>query len=320
MCSAEAVQPSPVPDQTQVMPVIAAHRAPADYPVLRLVLLTVCCIAAVVALYAVAVRTERGQRLDERALETRSVVDDDAREVARNVLETISVTSLAVAGGALVFIGLVRGRLFLAISVGVAILGACVTTEVLKLHVLERPDLLDGIGRPWNTYPSGHSTVAMTLAVGAVLVAPRRLRGTVALAGVVYAATVAGATVVTGWHRPSDTVAGGLVAVGWGAAVAAILVATRGTGRDLPGARSSAPRPIMWILTTAGALILVMVAMIAATYVYRGDVGDLLIVDRGRPFLLSMVVIVGTDLLLVGLLLIALRGVTLDPPRARRLR
>ena len=71
----------------------------------------------------------------------------------------------------------------------------------------------------------------------------------------------------------------------------------------------------MWILTTAGALILVMVAMIAAAYVYRGDVGDLLIVDRGRPFLLSMVVIVGADLLLVGLLLIALRGVTLDPPR-----
>jgi hypothetical protein len=283
-------------------------------------LLTVCCVAAVVALYAIAVRTEEGQRLDERALQTRSVVDDDAREVARNVLETISVSSLAAAGGALVFIGWVRGRVFLAVSVGVAVLGANVTTEALKLRILERPDFLDGVSHPWNTFPSGHSTVAMSLAVGAVLVAPRRLRGTVALAGVAYATAVAGATVVTGWHRPSDTIGGGFVAVGWGAAVAAVLVATRGTGRDLPGARPSTPRPIMWILTTAGALILVAAAMIAATVAYRGRVGDLLIVDRGRPFVFAQVVIVGTDLLLAGLLLIALRGITLDPPRARRLR
>ena len=55
--------------------------------------------------------------------------------------------------------------------------------------------------------------------------------------------------------------------------------------------------------------------MIAATFIYRGHVGDLLIVDRGRPFVFAQVVIVGTDLLLVGLLLIVLRGITLDPPR-----
>ena len=54
--------------------------------------------------------------------------------------------------------------------------------------------------------------------------------------------------------------------------------------------------------------------MIAATFVYRGHVGDLLIVDRGRPFVFAQVVIVGTDLLLVGLLLIALHGIALDPP------
>ena len=304
-------------EPTRVMPPVAPRHARADEPVLRLVLLTVCCVAAVVALYVIAVRTEVGQRLDERALQTRSVVDGEPREVARNVLETISVSSLAVAGGALVFIGLVRGRVFLAVSVGVAILGANVTTEVLKLHVLERPYLVVGAGRLWNTFPSGHSTVAMSLAVGAVLVAPHRLRGTVALAGVAYAAAVAGATVVTGWHRPSDTIGGGLVAVGWGAAVAAVLVATRGTGRDLPGSNSSAPRPIMWILTTAGALILAGAAMIAATVAYRGHVGDLLIVNRGRPFVFAQIVIVGTDLLLVGLLLVALRGITLDPPRRR---
>ena len=302
-----------------MMPAIAPRPVRADEPVLRLVLLTVCCVAAFVALYVIAVRTEEGQRLDERR--SRRVPSSTAnREVARNVLETVSVSSLAVAGGALVFIGLVHGRVFLAVSVGVAILGANVTTEALKLHILERPYFGAGFGRLWNTFPSGHSTVAMSLAVGAVLVAPAGSAAPSRVAGVAYAAAVAGATVVTGWHRPSDTIGGGLVAVGWGATVAVVLVATAVRAAIFPVRTRAAPRPIMWILTAAGALILVAAAMIAATFVYRGHVGDLLIVDRGRPFVFAQVVIVGTDLLLVGLLLIAFRGITLDPPRARRLR
>ena len=194
------------------------------------------------------------------------------------------------------------------------------TTEVLKLHILERPDLLDGVSRPWNTFPSGHSTVAMSLAVGAVLVAPRRLRGTVALAGVAYAAAVAGATVVTGWHRPSDTIGGGFVAVGWGAAVAAILVATRGTGRDLPGATLECAPPDHVDPHDCRR---------ADPRRRRDDRGGVRLPRRcrrpahrrpGSPVRVREVVIVGTDLLLVGLLLVALRGITLDPPRARRLR
>ena len=133
------------------------------------------------------------------------------------------------------FIGLARGRVLLAIAVGVSIVGANVTAEVLKRIVLDRPDLVNGIGYLGNTYPSGHSTVAMSLAVGAVLVAPRRLRGTAAVAGIVYATAVSTAVLLTGAHRPSDAVAAAFVAVGWGAVVALYLVAFRGTGRDLPG-------------------------------------------------------------------------------------
>ena len=66
------------------MPAIAPRPVRADEPVLRLVMLTVCCVAALVALYVIAVRTEEGQRLDERALQTRSVVDGEPRQVARN--------------------------------------------------------------------------------------------------------------------------------------------------------------------------------------------------------------------------------------------
>jgi hypothetical protein len=99
-----------------------------------------------------------------------------------------------------------------------------------------------------------------------------------------------------------------------------VLVAWHGTGRDLPGFRPLARRPMMWILTTVGALSLFAVAMVAVTVAYRGRVGDLVIVEHGRAFALALVVIVGTEFLVIGLLLAALRGVTLDPPRARRSR
>jgi hypothetical protein len=295
-----------------------------DHPVLRLLCLAVACAAVFAALFAFAVRTERGQRIDEKALAGRSVVDPDelaaaadALKLANDVLGTISIGSLAVAGGALVFLALARGRILLATGVAVAIIGANVTSQLLKHRVLERPDLIDATSRLGNSFPSGHATVAMSLAVGAVLVSPRRYRGTVALAGVAYATAVAVATLLTGWHRPSDAVAGGLVAVGWGAAVAAMLVAGRGTGRDLPGFHPGARHPAMWLLTTLGAVSLVCVALVGVTVAYDGHVGDLLVVNRGRAFLLAMLVIVGCDLLLVGLLVAALRGVGLDPPRGR---
>ena len=292
----------------------ASPPATRDAPLTRLLALVVLCAAGVLILYFVAVRTEHGQLIDNKALQGRATVDPDTLDVANHVLETISVSSLVAGTGALVFIGLVRGRLLLAIAVGVSILGANVTTEVLKRIVFERPDLID-VGRFGNTYPSGHATVAMSLAVGAVLVAPRRWRGTAAVAGVVYASAVSTAVLLTGWHRPSDAVAAAFVTVGWGALVALYLVAFRGTGRDLPGSRPLEYRPATWILTGAGALSLVLAAGAAGAIAYRARVDELFVVEGGRALTLALIAIIGADLLMIGILLMALRGITLDPPR-----
>jgi hypothetical protein len=280
-------------------------------------LLALACVAALVITWVIAIRTEAGQRADQKAIESRAVVDEETLDVARDVLDTISVAELAVAGGVLVFVGLFRRRLLLALSVGTVILGANVTTEVLKKVVIERPDLLDNFESFGNTFPSGHATVAMSLAVAAVLVVPRRFRGTAALAGVAYASAVSTAVLVTGWHRPSDALGAAFVAVGWGAGMSAVLVLARGDGADLPD-RDAPFRPVMWILTITGALALVLVAVVSVTVLYRGSVGDLVVVDDGRAFVLAVTVILGTDLLGLGLLLVALRGVTLDPPSRRR--
>ena len=154
------------------------------------------------------------------------------------------MSSLVAGTGALVFIGLVRGRLLLAIAVGVSIFGANVTTEVLKRIVFERPDLID-VGRFGNTYPSGHTTVAMSLAVGAVLVAPRRWRGTAAVAGVVYASAVSTAvlrcTIENGALVGNGAIVLHRVVVGSGAIVAANAVVLNDT-QVPPGASPSGPR------------------------------------------------------------------------------
>ena len=58
----------------------------------------------------------------------------------------------------------------MALGAGVVVLGANVTTQWLKA-TLGRPGI-DEVG----TYPSGHVTVAMSLAMALVLVAPPGLR------------------------------------------------------------------------------------------------------------------------------------------------
>src|SRR6476661_7953136 len=92
----------------------------------------------------------------------------------------------------------------------------------------------------FNTLPSGHSTVAASLAAALVLVVPVRLRPLAATLGGLYAGGIAAMTLAAGWHRPSDAVSAFAVVGMWTFGVSALLVALRGTGEPrasegLPG-------------------------------------------------------------------------------------
>ena len=68
---------------------------------------------------------------------------DEHRHVLRaaeTFLDIISVGSLAALGTTLVLVALLRGRVMVAVAAAAAILGANLTTQLLK-RVLERPDL-----------------------------------------------------------------------------------------------------------------------------------------------------------------------------------
>jgi membrane-associated phospholipid phosphatase len=65
------------------------------------------------------------------------------------------------------------------------------------------------------SWPSGHATAAMALALCAVLVAPRRLRPTVAALGAMFVAGVGLSLLILAWHLPSDVLGGYLVGMLW---------------------------------------------------------------------------------------------------------
>lgn len=150
---------------------------------------------------------------------------------ARRVLDVVSVPFLVVALIAAVAVALVRRQWSDAARAVIIVAGANLTSQVLK-ELLERTADAGVPGTGYgNSLPSGHSTVAASLAAVALLVAPRALRPLVALLGALYAAVTAVATMVVAWHRPSDLVAAFAIVSAWSLLV---LIPTRGRVADGP--------------------------------------------------------------------------------------
>jgi membrane-associated phospholipid phosphatase len=120
----------------------------------------------------------------------------------------------ALTGLALAAIALVRGRARVAVAIPLIFVATGATTESLK-HLLATPRFDEWLGHAQigaASWPSGHSTAAMTMALCAVIAAPPRLRPTVAAVGGAFAVAVAYAILTLGWHFPSDVFGGYLVA------------------------------------------------------------------------------------------------------------
>jgi membrane-associated phospholipid phosphatase len=193
--------------------------------------------------------------------------------VAGRTVSLINVDHYAIWVAALIVITLLRGRPRAAFAAGVIILGANASTEVLK-HVLAAPRA--GWWLPPASWPSGHSTGAMALALAAVLCAPARLRPTVAAVGAVFAVAVGYSVVATGMHFPSDVLGGFLMAAAWTlGTVAALLGAerwrpssVRSAGERVSvGAALGAPGVVLLAALALGAIALVTRPHQVATYI-----------------------------------------------------
>lgn len=199
--------------------------------------------------------TAAGQRFDELALAGSEHGSSTLWRVAGPVLDVVSVAFIAVAVVVVLVIAALRRAWGLGLQVAVLVAGANLTTQVLKHDVLERADLGVLTQRPGNSLPSGHTTVAASVAIALLLVVPRRTRPYVALLGAAWTAATGVSTLVGQWHRPSDVLAALLVVGAWTGLVVAF------TPRSAVDRTSGGA-----ISTTAGVVILGLGALAGAGF------------------------------------------------------
>jgi membrane-associated phospholipid phosphatase len=283
-------------------------------------LLVLAVVAAVLltVLYVVAVRTAWGQDLDDAALDGRATRPIVLHATGR-LLDTISVTSLVLLGGAAVAIAAARRRLHLALVAATVVTGAIATSELLKLVVLGRPELGTTDPLPTPSFPSGHATVAMSLGVAFVLVVPARVRAVTAVCAVGYACLIGTGTVTAGWHRPSDVMAGFLVVAIWAAIATAGLIRWRGATAERESEHFGEP-VVSPTLAWSGAVLLALgfAGFVIVYLAIRQDRLDAVRLDGA--YAASLVAIVGVAFVLVAAFLAALRGVGLDAPPSEPVR
>jgi membrane-associated phospholipid phosphatase len=155
-----------------------------------------------------------------------------------------------------------RGRPRLALAAGVVLLGANLTTHLLK-PALGDYRYSDGAFIGAGSWPSGHATASMAVALCAVLVVPARLRPAVSALAAVFTLAVCFSLLVDGWHFPSDVVAGYLMAGTWTAfGVAAVWASERRwpvrAGRPVRLHLADALAPALAVAAAGAALFLLV--------------------------------------------------------------
>ncbi|MEM8619867.1 MAG: phosphatase PAP2 family protein [Actinomycetota bacterium] len=274
----------------------------------RYLMTSIVAIALLALTYVVFVRTEWGQRVDDVAFDGREVEDPAVTQALNELLHSITQTSLFLLTAAIVTIALARRRWRLALVVGTTIVGAVVTTEVLKTRVLDRPRF-DGVaGLEENWFPSGHATIGISLALGSVMVAPHARRWLITVAAAALSAVFGIGVVAAGWHRPSDVIGAYLVAVAWFAASTAILLRWRGSGTEEMGTVEARLSKEPVAVATALAVI---AAILALFQTFTAD--GLRTVEYAAAYLAAGVVIVTMGIGLVVGYALSLRGASLDP-------
>jgi membrane-associated phospholipid phosphatase len=114
-----------------------------------------------------------------------------------------------------VLAALLRGRPRVAVTIGVILLGANTTTHLLKPALAAPHDILGAHWISQASFPSGHATASMTLALCAVIATPARRRPLVATLMAAFTVAVCFSFLQLGWHYPSDVLGGFLVAGTW---------------------------------------------------------------------------------------------------------
>jgi membrane-associated phospholipid phosphatase len=174
------------------------------------------CLLSLALTWVVAELLPAGQLKDSAALYHFVLLSRPRVDLAANaLLHLLDPLLFACWGVALLAIALVRRRPRVALAVGIVMALAPLSAEALK-PLLAHPHMQIGtLSISAASWPSGHSTAAMALALCAVLVAPARLRPLLSLLGAAFAVAVGCSLLILAWHMPSDVFGGYLLAALW---------------------------------------------------------------------------------------------------------
>ena len=149
---------------------------------------------------------------------------------------------------------------------GMAILGVSpVSAELLKRVILPRPDLTGLIpDSVHNSFPSGHTTIAMAILLSLIVVVAYRWRGWVVGFAMIWAASVGAATVTARWHRFSDTLGADALAL-FVAALVTLWLLQRGS--IVAGGSKTYPFRVIYVVLAGvfalGALVVGLILVLA---------------------------------------------------------
>lgn len=269
-----------------------------------------CALTAAV-LYVVAVRTGPGQEVEEAVIRgaVQVVARTDVSFTGR--ISAVNVVTVGLGAAAAVAVALVRGRPRLAAVVGVVALGSLVSVQLLKRVVLERPPLVPtDYAQGTNSFPSGHTSVGMVLAVMLLMVLPLRARPWTWVVVGLFGATFGVSTVLAALHRPSDVVAAHLVVLAWALAGTSVLVVWRGSSDPSDPPPRSVRRPLAVLVglggvaSSAAAVMTVVVVLLDPARVNA---------MRGAFFVLAVMALSAEAAFVTALLLVVFRSLSLDP-------
>lgn len=166
-------------------------------------------------------------------------------------------------------VALVRGRVWVTLAIIAILLGANVTTELLKplldVHRSYSPPGAPSAG----SWPSGHATAAMSLALCCILAAPARFRPATAALGATFAVAVSYSFLALEWHYPTDVLGGYLVASIWTLlGMAAVWIAyaheARRVGRPARSARPTTAEAFAPVVLVVLAVLMLAVLVVLA--------------------------------------------------------
>jgi membrane-associated phospholipid phosphatase len=190
--------------------------------------LALLCALGFVATFLVALHSGTGLHDDDtlfRHVNGNTALPVRAAGAARSLLLGIDAAFVAVAGALIVVLAVARGRVARAAAAVAIVICSVASVEALK-HGLAHVGSAIPVGRP-ATFPSGHTSIAVSLGLALVVAAPPVLRPFAAVVGTAYAAGVGLSVILLGWHFPSDVVGSFFVCGFWAASIAALLRGTR---------------------------------------------------------------------------------------------